>query len=82
MGLAMFVAAAPEGLGGWFTRSVEETSLVIVGFGGGEMATCGAVGGMLPLTPPELSLGFACCKVTSGTCTLVADAAVTARAGL
>ena len=36
----MFVAVFPEGLDGWFTRCVEETTLVIVGLGGGEMVGC------------------------------------------
>ena len=43
IGLDIFAAAFPEGLGGGFTRRVEETTLETVGFGGDEMAGCVAV---------------------------------------
>ena len=79
----MFVAVLPEGLGGWFAKSVEEMTLAIEGFGGGETAAWGAVGGVLSLGAPRASsLGLTCCKDTSVTCTLVTDAAITASAGL
>lgn len=39
----MLVAALPEGLGGWLTSRVEETTLVTMGFGAGGTAGCGAV---------------------------------------
>lgn len=42
-GLVTLVAVFPEGLCGWLTRRVEETTLEMVGFGGGEMAGCVAV---------------------------------------
>lgn len=42
-GLGIFVVVFPEGLGGGFTRRVEETTLETVGFGGDEMAGCVAV---------------------------------------
>lgn len=79
----MFVAVFPEGLDGWFTRCVEETTLVIVGLGGGEMVGGEGIGGMLsPRAIPELSMGLTCCKETSGNCMLVTDAVITARTGL
>jgi len=43
----------PEGLGDGFTSRVEETTLETVGFGGGEMAGCVAVWGMLSLDGPK-----------------------------
>lgn len=42
-GLVTLVAGFPEGLCGWLTTRVEETTLEMVGFGGGEMAGCVAV---------------------------------------
>lgn len=42
-GLVIFAALFPEGLCGWFTRRLDETTLEMVGFGGGEMAGCVAV---------------------------------------
>lgn len=43
IGLGIFAVAFPEGLGGGFTKRVEETTLETVGFGGDEMAGCVAV---------------------------------------
>lgn len=53
IGLGIFAAAFPEGLGGGFTKRVEETTLETVGFGGDEMAGCVAVWGMLSLDVPK-----------------------------
>ena len=39
----MLAAALPEGLGGWLTSRVEETTLVTTGFGAGGTAGCEAV---------------------------------------
>lgn len=51
-GLGIFVATFPEVLGDGFNRYAEETILEMVGFGGGEMAGCVAVWGMLSFEVP------------------------------
>lgn len=51
-GLGVFVARFPEVLGDGFIECAEETTLEMVGFGGGEMAGCVAVWGMLSLEVP------------------------------
>lgn len=52
-GLGIFVAVFPAVLGVWFTRRVEERTLEMGGFGGGEMAGCVAVWGMLSPEVPK-----------------------------
>lgn len=51
-GLGIFVATFPELLGDGFNRYAEGTILEMVGFGGGEMAGCVAVWGMLSFEVP------------------------------